>query len=162
MVDRDQEPLYSPLQIAARSSTPMFVLRNNQVKHDLRLILTFFFFFQCLTEIKTAPISLATLLVPVPKFVFFFKRKKQLLHPSFNLKIVSQIPEEDKDPVYKYFESMMTCARVREFNAKPPQVPILPEIFNTPTTSTAKEKKPAEDKPKIYFRTLYNHAKEGR
>lgn len=94
--------------------------------------------------------------------VFFFKRKKQLLHSSFNLKIVSQIPEEDKDPVYKYFESMMTCARVREFNAKPPQVPILPDIFNTPTTSTAKEKKPAEDKPKIYFRTLYNHIKEGR
>lgn len=44
MVDRDSEPLYSPLQIAARSSTPMFVLRNNQVKYDLRLILTFFFF----------------------------------------------------------------------------------------------------------------------
>ncbi|XP_071768542.2 MAX gene-associated protein, partial [Centroberyx gerrardi] len=31
-----------------------------------------------------------------------------------------QVREEDKDPVYKYLESMMTCARVREFNSKPP------------------------------------------
>jgi len=28
--------------------------------------------------------------------------------------------EEDKDPVYRYLESKMTCARVREFNSKPP------------------------------------------
>lgn len=69
MVDRDPEPLYSPLKIAARSSTPMFVLHNNQVKYDLRLILTLFFF-HCLPEMKTAPISLATLLVPVPKYFF--------------------------------------------------------------------------------------------
>ncbi|XP_022050114.2 MAX gene-associated protein [Acanthochromis polyacanthus] len=27
---------------------------------------------------------------------------------------------EEKDPVYKYLESMMTCARVRAFNSKPP------------------------------------------
>lgn len=95
---------------------------------------------------------------PLPKYIFL----KQLLHSSFNPEIVSQIPEEEKDPVYKYFESMMTCARVREFNAKPPpQVPILPEIFYTPTPN-AKEKKPADDKPKIYFRTLNNHNKEGR
>ncbi|XP_047430369.1 MAX gene-associated protein [Mugil cephalus] len=33
---------------------------------------------------------------------------------------VQTIREEDKDPVYKYFESMMTCARVRGFNSKPP------------------------------------------
>ncbi|XP_035990080.1 uncharacterized protein magl isoform X2 [Fundulus heteroclitus] len=32
------------------------------------------------------------------------------------------IREEDKDPVYKYLESMMTCARVREFNSLPPPV----------------------------------------
>ncbi|XP_035472963.2 MAX gene-associated protein isoform X1 [Scophthalmus maximus] len=31
---------------------------------------------------------------------------------------VQPINEEDKDPVYKYLESMMTCARVREFNSK--------------------------------------------
>lgn len=100
VVDRDPEPLYSPVNTTARSSTPVFLLRN------------------------------------------------------------SEIPEEDKDPVYKYFESMMTCARVREFNAKPPQVSILPEIFNT-LTSTVKEKKTAEDGPKKYFRTLNNHIKEG-
>ncbi|XP_047243375.1 uncharacterized protein magl isoform X2 [Girardinichthys multiradiatus] len=32
------------------------------------------------------------------------------------------IREEDKDPVYKYLESKMTCARVREFNSLPPPV----------------------------------------
>lgn len=31
-----------------------------------------------------------------------------------------QVREEDKDPVYLYFESMMTCARVREYNSNPP------------------------------------------
>ncbi|KAI1897314.1 hypothetical protein AGOR_G00082040 [Albula goreensis] len=29
------------------------------------------------------------------------------------------VREEDKDPVYRYFESMMTCARVREYANKP-------------------------------------------
>ncbi|XP_008283703.1 MAX gene-associated protein, partial [Stegastes partitus] len=33
---------------------------------------------------------------------------------------VLPIREEDKDPVYKYLESMMTCARVRAFDSKPP------------------------------------------
>ncbi|XP_053344957.1 MAX gene-associated protein isoform X1 [Clarias gariepinus] len=32
----------------------------------------------------------------------------------------SQVQEEDKDPVYLYFESKMTCARVREYNSNPP------------------------------------------
>ncbi|KAF4070757.1 hypothetical protein AMELA_G00277210, partial [Ameiurus melas] len=36
--------------------------------------------------------------------------------------------EEDKDPVYLYFESMMTCARVREYNSNPP-----PQIHMFPT-----------------------------
>ncbi|XP_035380677.1 MAX gene-associated protein isoform X2 [Electrophorus electricus] len=31
-----------------------------------------------------------------------------------------QMRDEDKDPVYLYFESMMTCARVREYNSNPP------------------------------------------
>lgn len=63
--------------------------------------------------------------------------------------------------MYKYFESMMTCARVREFNAKPPpQVSILPGIFNTPTPAV-KEKKALTDRPKAYFRTLNNLIKEG-
>lgn len=38
--------------------------------------------------------------------------------------------EEDKDPVYKYLESMMTCARVREFKGKaPPEVSLEPKII---------------------------------
>ncbi|KAB5539873.1 hypothetical protein PHYPO_G00094200 [Pangasianodon hypophthalmus] len=40
----------------------------------------------------------------------------------------SQVREEDKDPVYLYFESMMTCARVREYNSNPP-----PQIHMFPT-----------------------------
>lgn len=30
--------------------------------------------------------------------------------------------EEDKDPVYKYLESKLTCARVRAYNSLPPPV----------------------------------------
>ncbi|KAM4529041.1 uncharacterized protein mgab [Fundulus diaphanus] len=42
------------------------------------------------------------------------------------------IREEDKDPVYKYLESMMTCARVREFNSLPPPVVTLdPGVFQS-------------------------------
>ncbi|KAK3542258.1 hypothetical protein QTP86_021449 [Hemibagrus guttatus] len=40
----------------------------------------------------------------------------------------NQVREEDKDPVYLYFESMMTCARVREYNSNPP-----PQIHMFPT-----------------------------
>ncbi|XP_069572282.1 uncharacterized protein magl [Brachyistius frenatus] len=53
------------------------------------------------------------------------------------------IREEDKDPVYKYLESMMTCARVREFNNKPPpEAPIHPMILaaTTPNTTTGRQK----------------------
>ncbi|XP_056337198.1 MAX gene-associated protein [Danio aesculapii] len=40
--------------------------------------------------------------------------------------LVLQVPME-KDPVYLYLESMMTCARVREYNSNPPpQVHLLP------------------------------------
>ncbi|XP_034756130.1 MAX gene-associated protein [Etheostoma cragini] len=47
------------------------------------------------------------------------------------------IREEDKDPVYKYLESMMTCARVREFNSKPPpEISIEPKILHTSTPNT--------------------------
>lgn len=71
-----------------------------------------------------------------------------------------QIREEDKDPVYKYFESMMTCARVREFNSKPPpQVSILPEILNTQTLITSETQ---DDGPKTYFRTVLNPNKAGK
>ncbi|XP_018619669.2 MAX dimerization protein MGA a isoform X3 [Scleropages formosus] len=37
----------------------------------------------------------------------------------------SQVQEEDKDPVYRYFESMMTCARVRPFSGKPLEQPTI-------------------------------------
>ncbi|XP_050993830.1 MAX gene-associated protein [Labeo rohita] len=38
-----------------------------------------------------------------------------------------QVQETEKDPVYMYLESMMTCARVREYNSNPPpQVHLLP------------------------------------
>lgn len=53
----------------------------------------------------------------------------------------------------------MTCARVREFNSKPPpQVSILPEILNTQT----QEKKTTDDGPKTYFRTVLNHNNAGK
>lgn len=32
----------------------------------------------------------------------------------------SQVQEMEKDPVYRYLESKMTCARVREYNSNPP------------------------------------------
>ncbi|XP_077096335.1 uncharacterized protein mgab isoform X2 [Siphateles boraxobius] len=39
----------------------------------------------------------------------------------------SQTQTQEKDPVYLYLESMMTCARVREYNSNPPlQVHLLP------------------------------------
>ncbi|XP_057678673.1 uncharacterized protein magl isoform X3 [Corythoichthys intestinalis] len=39
------------------------------------------------------------------------------------------IREEEKDPVYRYLESFMTCARVRAFNSKPPPQPTLDPDF---------------------------------
>ncbi|XP_045067114.1 MAX gene-associated protein-like [Coregonus clupeaformis] len=46
--------------------------------------------------------------------------------------LTPELREEDKDPVYKYYESMMTCAGIREFNSKPcPQVlPPQVHLFN--------------------------------
>ncbi|KAF4099999.1 MAX gene-associated protein [Onychostoma macrolepis] len=44
-----------------------------------------------------------------------------------------QVPETEKDPVYLYLESMMTCARVREYNSNPPlQVHLLPARRSAP------------------------------
>ncbi|XP_028296033.1 MAX gene-associated protein isoform X2 [Gouania willdenowi] len=63
------------------------------------------------------------------------KHNIQLQHP-----VPPEMPDEDKDPVYKYFESMMTCARVREFNSKPPpELTIEPKMV-APPTSTPKVK----------------------
>lgn len=40
--------------------------------------------------------------------------------------------EVDKGPVYKYLESMMTCARVRAFKGRaPPEVSLEPKIIGT-------------------------------
>ncbi|XP_055741364.1 MAX gene-associated protein-like [Salvelinus fontinalis] len=43
-------------------------------------------------------------------------------------RLTPELREEDKDPVYKYFESMMTCARVREFNSQPPPQVLPPQV----------------------------------
>lgn len=43
--------------------------------------------------------------------------------------------EEDKGPVYLYFESMMTCARVREYNSNPP-----PQIHMFPARKRMEER----------------------
>ncbi|XP_028997269.1 MAX gene-associated protein-like isoform X2 [Betta splendens] len=58
--------------------------------------------------------------------------------------------EEDKDPVYRYLESMMTCARVRQFNSKPPPVVNIPNIPDAPTEPTTTTDNP----PKQYYRTV--------
>ncbi|XP_074853146.1 MAX gene-associated protein isoform X5 [Carettochelys insculpta] len=48
----------------------------------------------------------------------FVKTKQTSLHLKKLDKSVSEIREEDKDPVYLYFERMMTCARVRAYEPK--------------------------------------------
>nr|XP_057912931.1 uncharacterized protein magl isoform X2 [Doryrhamphus excisus] len=45
-----------------------------------------------------------------------------------------QMKEEDKDPVYKYLESFLTCARIRPFDSEPPTQPtIKPEGVAPPS-----------------------------
>lgn len=64
-----------------------------------------------------------------------------------------QIREEDKDPVYKYLESMMTCARVREFNSKPPpEVTIEPKILDT--LAAKPQETTTDNPPKKYYKTV--------
>ncbi|CAK6962645.1 MAX gene-associated protein [Scomber scombrus] len=73
-----------------------------------------------------------------------------------------QIREEDKDPVYKYLESKLTCARVREFNSKPPpELTIEPKIPDPPNTTT-KTKKTTDNEPKTYYRTIMTVEKAGK
>lgn len=57
-----------------------------------------------------------------------------------NNPVCQQIREEDKDPVYKFLESRLTCARVREFNSKPPPVETF-EDFTAPMNLTKPEEK---------------------
>ncbi|KAI5611254.1 MAXprotein-associated protein-like [Silurus asotus] len=54
------------------------------------------------------------------RFPFYYKEKN--------------VQKEDKGFVYQYFESMMTCARVREYNSNPP-----PQIHMFPTKKEIKE-----------------------
>lgn len=49
-------------------------------------------------------------------------------HPKPSRPVIPQIREEDKSPVYKYLESKLTCARVREFNNRPPPVESLEDL----------------------------------
>ncbi|XP_029352314.1 MAX gene-associated protein [Echeneis naucrates] len=74
------------------------------------------------------------------------------------------IREEDKDPVYKYLESMMTCARVREFNSiPPPEVTIEPKILHTstPNTNTKLQKITTEDLRRQDYITETKKAADG-
>ncbi|KAL1253579.1 hypothetical protein QQF64_015808 [Cirrhinus molitorella] len=51
-----------------------------------------------------------------------------------------QETETEKDPVYLYLESMMTCARVREYNSNPPpQVHLLPATKPDETISAVSQ-----------------------
>ncbi|XP_029984833.1 MAX gene-associated protein isoform X2 [Sphaeramia orbicularis] len=65
-----------------------------------------------------------------------------------------QIREEDKDPVYKYLESMMTCARVREYNSKqPPEVSRERTLLDIIMPNTATKPQKMAEKSKQCHRT---------
>ncbi|XP_070705705.1 uncharacterized protein magl [Pempheris klunzingeri] len=73
------------------------------------------------------------------------------------------IQEEDKDPVYRYLESMMTCARVREFNSKPPpEVTIELKIpgASTPNATAALRKTTGDNQLKKCHRTILTQKPE--
>ncbi|XP_019737969.1 MAX gene-associated protein isoform X4 [Hippocampus comes] len=57
-----------------------------------------------------------------------------------------QIQEEDKDPVYKYLESFLTCARVRPFKSKPPSQNTIDYIPTLATNSKKHGRAPCEPK----------------
>ncbi|XP_065819878.1 MAX gene-associated protein [Labrus bergylta] len=52
---------------------------------------------------------------------------------------IQLIKEEDKSPVYKYFESMMTCARVRGYRSKTPPEVTEPRIPDPETPNPTEE-----------------------
>ncbi|XP_026174520.1 MAX gene-associated protein isoform X2 [Mastacembelus armatus] len=94
---------------------------------------------------------------PEPLFTPTPKVLSQVLKRSTVPHQVQPIREEDKDPVYKYLESMMTCARVREFNSKPPPVvTIEPKIFDSSAANTAVKQQTttSDNLPKQYYRTV--------
>ncbi|XP_068433805.1 MAX gene-associated protein isoform X2 [Clinocottus analis] len=64
-----------------------------------------------------------------PKSTLLCLPPAKVLKRSSGAQLTQPIREEDKGPVYKYLESLMTCARVRAFNSKPPpQLSIEPKI----------------------------------
>ncbi|KAL7888261.1 hypothetical protein AOLI_G00032350 [Acnodon oligacanthus] len=76
-----------------------------------------------LWNLRTEENDSEPLFVPEPAPSF---KKVPRLH-AYVPRPTPQMREEDKDPVYLYFESKMTCARVREYNSNPPpQVHMLP------------------------------------
>ncbi|TNN40165.1 MAX gene-associated protein [Liparis tanakae] len=63
------------------------------------------------------------------------------------------IREEDKDPVYKYLESLMTCARVREFNSQPPpELAMEPNILDVVSALNTRAK-PQKTTPDVAPKT---------
>eukprot|EP00063_Salmo_salar_P025395 XP_014000230.1 PREDICTED: MAX gene-associated protein-like isoform X2 [Salmo salar] len=52
----------------------------------------------------------------------------RIYHLDYIPRLTPKLREEDKDPVHKYVESVMTCARVREFNTKPPPQMLPPQV----------------------------------
>uniref|UniRef100_A0A8C9ZJ68 BHLH domain-containing protein n=2 Tax=Sander lucioperca TaxID=283035 RepID=A0A8C9ZJ68_SANLU len=70
------------------------------------------------------------------------------------------IREEDKDPVYKYLESMMTCARVREFNSKPPPEVSIELHTSTPNTTAKPQKTTTDNLLKKYHSSLLTTVKK--
>ncbi|XP_077366712.1 MAX gene-associated protein isoform X2 [Festucalex cinctus] len=56
------------------------------------------------------------------------------------------IREEDKDPVYKYLESFLTCARVRPYNSKPPSQNKIDYIPTLATGDKARARPPSKPK----------------
>ncbi|XP_077597095.1 MAX gene-associated protein isoform X2 [Stigmatopora nigra] len=66
-------------------------------------------------------------------------------HKLHSTPLTHPIREEDKDPVYKYLESFLTCARVRAYNSKPPDQD--PNFLNTLALSKS-EKSKTQPSPK--------------
>lgn len=66
--------------------------------------------------------------------------------------------------MYKYLESMMTCARVRAFNSKPPPVLSLePMLIDTSTANPAAkpQENTTDDQPTNCLKNLPSVEKEG-
>lgn len=100
-----------------------------------------------------------------PKSLPLYSVPARVVKRSSASRPAQPIREEDKDPVYKYLESMMTCARVREFNSKPPpEVTIESKIpdSSTPNATEKQQKTTNDNLPKMYYRTVMNCKKTGK